>query len=148
MRTIDVLRRSGVAIAPDQTVRAAAGILERSGVGALAVLDSAKLVGIVTDRDLVRRALARDLAGDSRVDGVMSTPVYTIDANADVHSAFALFRKHGVRRLPVVDGGHFVGMITVDDLVIELANDLVDLARPIGQEIEHAHRDASVPATR
>ena len=148
MRTIDVIRRSGVGIAPEQTVRQAATIMERSGVGALAVVDGSQLVGIVTDRDLVRRAMAEGLPDDARVDSIMSSPVVTISAGVDVHEAFARFRTHGVRRLVVVRDGQFVGMLTIDDLMIDLANDLADLARPVVAEVRQAHHDSAVPATR
>ena len=143
MRTIDALRRSGVGIGPDRTVREAAELMEHTGVGSLAVVEGAKLVGIVTDRDLVRRALARGLPIDARVDAVMSSPAITIDADADLHEAFSAFATHGVRRLAVVRGGQFSGMITVDDLLVDLASDLVDLSRPIDAEIHHSHRDGA-----
>lgn len=146
MRTMDAIRRSGVGIEPDRTVREAAEIMEQAGVGALAVIEGDRLVGIVTDRDLVRRALARGLALDARVDGVMSTPVVTIDADADLHEVFALFRTHAARRLAVVREERFVGMITVDDLLVDLAGDLADLARPVTAEVLFAHRDSPVPA--
>jgi CBS domain-containing protein len=133
MRTIEGLRRSGVGIGPERTIHDAAGIMEHTGVGALAVVEGKRLIGIVTDRDLVRRALAKDLPADARVDSVMSAPVVTIDAAADLHGAFALFRTHAVRRLAVVQGQQFVGMITVDDLLIDLAADLVDLSHRMMQ---------------
>lgn len=147
MRTIDTLRRSAVAVTPDQTVRYAAQLMEQAGVGSLAVVEGERLVGIVTDRDLVRRALARDLPADARVDGVMTAPVVTIDADADLHAAFALFRSNAVRRLAVVRGARFLGMITIDDLLIDLAADLTDLARPVTAEVLFGHHDSPVPAT-
>jgi CBS domain-containing protein len=145
MRTIEAVRRSGVGIAPDRTIREAAVVMERSGVGALAVVDGDRLVGIVTDRDLVRRALANELPTDSRIDGVMSTPVVTIDADSDLHEAFGLFRVNPVRRLAVVRDGQFVGMVTVDDLLIDLAGDLADLSRPVIAEVVFGHHDSRVP---
>ena len=146
MRTIDAVHRSGVGIEPERTVRDAAAIMEQAGVGSLAVVDGARLVGIVTDRDLVRRALAPGLAPDVRVDTVMSSPVVTIAADADLHDAFSLFRTHGMRRLAVLRDGQFVGMITIDDLLVDLAADLADLARPVTAEILFAHRDSVVRA--
>jgi CBS domain-containing protein len=148
MHTIEAVRRSGVGIDPGTTVREAAAVMERSGVGALAVIDGSRLVGIVTDRDLVRRGLARGVPCDARVDGLMSTPVVTIDAHADLHDAFVLLRSRGVRRLAVVRGGEFVGVLTVDDMLVNLAQDLADLTRPVVGEMEKSHRDAAVPAIR
>ena len=147
MRTIDAVRRSGVGIRSEQTIREAAVLMEQAGVGSLAVIDGTELVGIVTDRDLVRRGMARDLSSEARVDGVMTSPVLTISADADLHDAFALFRAHAVRRLAVVRGGAFLGTITIDDLLIDVAADLADLARPIAAEVLFAHRDNQVPAT-
>jgi CBS domain-containing protein len=147
MRAIDAVHRSGLGVGPECTIYNAAGVMERAGVGALAVIDSDDLVGILTDRDLVRRALAKAMAPDARVDAVMTTPVVTIDADADLHDAFALFRTHAVRRLAVVEHGSFAGMITVDDLLVCLTADLADLARPVTAELLFAHRDSPVPAT-
>jgi CBS domain-containing protein len=147
MKAIDAVHRSGVGIGPGHTIREAAEILERSGVGMLAVVDGHKLVGVVTDRDLVRRGLARGLESDSRVDGVMTSPVVTIDADADVSEAFGMFRTHGLRRLIVVRQGEVQGVIAVDDLLVLVASQLSDLCRPITAELLFAHRDSQVPAT-
>lgn len=147
MRAIDEVRRSGVAVGPARTLHEAAAVMDQAGVGALAVVDDDRLVGIVTDRDLVRRGLARGLPPDARVDAVMTTPVVSIDAADDLHAAFELFRRHAVRRLVVVRDGAFVGTITVDDLLIDLARDLGDLAHPVAAEVGSPQRDPLVPAT-
>lgn len=145
MRVVEGVRRSGVGISAGRTVQEAAAIMESSGVGALAILDGERLVGIVTDRDLVRRAMARSLPQDSRVDEVMTAPVVTIPADADIHEAFAIFRTHGIRRLAVVRGSQFVGILTVDDLLVDLAGDLADLARPVTSEVLFPQRDVPLP---
>jgi CBS domain-containing protein len=148
MHVIDTIRKSAVAIAPHRPIVEAAAVMEAAGVGALGIVDGDELVGIVTDRDLVTRGLARRLSPDARVDSVMSTPVVTIDADADLHDAFAVFRGHAVRRLAVTREGRFVGMVTADDLLIDLAADLGDLARPVTAEVLFAQHDPGVPATR
>lgn len=146
MHTIEAVRRPAVSIAGDRTIRDAAVLMEESGVGALAVMDGKQLVGLVTDRDLVRRGIANDVPTEARIDSIMSTPVVQIGADADLHLAFALFRRHAVRRLPVVREDQLVGMISVDDLLIDLAGDLADLARPVTGEAIFGQHDASVPA--
>ncbi len=148
MHTIDSVTRPAVGIAPQGTIRHAAALMESSGVGSLAVIENGRLVGIVTDRDLVRRALARDLPSDARIDAVMSAPVVTIDADHDLHDAFALFRSNAVRRLAVVRGDEFLGTVTVDDLLVHLASALSDLSRPVTAELLFAHHDPAVPAVR
>lgn len=147
MKTVEKLHRSGVAVSPDTTIQAAAALMEHAGVGSLAVVEGERLVGIVTDRDIVRRAVARSFPTDSRVDSVMTPDPVTVDVGADAHDVFELLRTHAVRRIPVVRGRSFVGMISSDDLLIELLADLGDLARPITAEALFAHRDAPVPAT-
>lgn len=142
MQASQAIRRSGVAVRPDQSVGEAAVLMDQAGVGSLAVLDEGRLIGIVTDRDLVRRGLAMGLPAEARVESCMSTPVITIDAEADVHDAFGLFRRTGCRRLPVVRDGAFVGMLTIDDLLINLASDLADIARPVTAEVVFGHHDS------
>ena len=148
MKASEGIRRSGVGIGTDRTIRDAAKVMEQAGVGALAVIDTGRLVGIVTDRDLVRRGLAQDLESDALIDGVMTSPVVTIEAEADLHDAFSIFRTHAIRRLAVVRDDHFVGMISVDDLLINLAAELGDLSRPVTGEVLFAHHESPVPATR
>ena len=147
MRTIDATRGSTVAIEPDRTVTEAAQLMEQAGVGALVVLDGGSVAGIVTDRDLVRRAMARRLPGDARIDAVMSSPVVTADADGDLRTAVAMFRSHAVRRLPLVRDGVFVGMFTTDDALVGISQELAAVARPVTAELLFAHRDPPVPTT-
>jgi CBS domain-containing protein len=148
MRITEIPRRPPVTVGPADTIGAAAALMESSGVGALAVMDGRALVGIVTDRDLVRRGLARHLPPDARVDDVMTTDVVTIDASADVHDAFALFRTHAVRRLPVIDGDALYGMVSIDDMLIDLVGDLTDLVRPVTAEVLFGHHNSEAPVPR
>ena|SRR5215218_1791244 len=147
MRIIDATRGSTVAIQPDRTITEAAQLMEQAGVGALVVLDGEAVVGIVTDRDLVRRAMARGLPSDARVDAVMSSPVVTADADGDLRSTIAMFRSNAVRRLPLVRDGTFVGMFTTDDALVGITQELTAVARPVTAELLFAHRDSPVPAT-
>lgn len=146
MKVRDSLRRSAVAVTPEQTVRVAAEVMRSAGVGALVVVEDDRPIGIVTDRDLVTRSVAEGGPIDARVDSVMSAPLVTIGADEDLRRSFAMFRTHGVRRLVVVDGDTFAGTVSIDDLLIDLAGDLGDLARPVTAETIFGHHDAVVPA--
>lgn len=146
MKIIDMTHRSPVSIRAEDTIAQAAVKMERDGVGALVVIDDTGVVGIVTDRDLVRRALATNTPGDARIDSVMTMPVVTIDESEDLHEAYAKFRTHAVRRLVIVRNGECIGMVTVDDLLVHLAADLSDLARPVTAELLFSHHDVPVPS--
>jgi signal-transduction protein with cAMP-binding, CBS, and nucleotidyltransferase domain len=146
MRIRELTTKAPVTISAGATVQEAAALMESSNVGALVVMDGDRLAGIVTDRDVVVRAVARGLTLEARIDGVMSTDVVGVDAAADVHDAYAALGKHGVRRLPVFEDGTVVGMLTVDDLVIGLASELDRLVRPIAGELAFGHHPTPVPA--
>lgn len=145
MRAFDMVHRPVVTIDAASTITMAAEQMEQAGVGCVAVVDADALVGIVTDRDLVRRAMARRLPADTRIDAVMSTPVVTVPADAMMASVFDFFRLNAVRRLPVVRDGQLVGMITVDDVLVILSRQLDDVVRPVTGELLFAHRDSPVP---
>lgn len=145
MRTVEMLHRSGVGVAPSRTIREVAMVMEQAGVGSVAVVDGDRLIGIVTDRDLVRRVLARGLEADARIDSVMTTPVITVGADDAMDVAFGLFATHGLRRLAVVREDSFVGMLTIDDLLVSVVEQLGSLARPITAEILFAQHDPAVP---
>jgi len=147
MKITEALRKTGLSVPPDCTLRQAAELMECNAVGALAVVDDERAVGIVTDRDLVRRAVARGIAPDARIDSVMSSPAITIGADADLHDAVAVFGRQAIRRLVVERDGRFVGVLSADDLLIDLAADLASVVRPIGAEVLFGHRDSAVPAT-
>lgn len=146
MRVMDAVRRNGVSVTADSTLAMAAQVMESSGVGSLAVLDGEELVGIVTDRDLVRRALARRTDPQARIDGVMSSPVVTIGAEAELRDSFGVFHENAIRRLAVVDDdGRFVGILSIDDLLVDVVADLAELVRPVTAEVLFPHRDSAVP---
>lgn len=142
MKASEAIRKEVVSVAPDATLADAAELMDRANVGALLVMDGRRLAGIVTDRDIVRRGVARQLPPDARIDAVMTNEVVTLDADTDVRAALPIFRTHACRRLPLTSGGEVVGVLAVDDLLIDLINDLADVVRPITGEVIFGHHEA------
>jgi CBS domain-containing protein len=134
--------RQPVTVGPSTTIRDAAREMERQGVGALLVVEDDRLIGIVTDRDIVLRGVARNVPPDGRIDALMTTEVITIPSGVDVERAYELFRDHAFRRLPVVDGRRLVGLLAVDDLLIRSEHELAELVHPLVDEIFAPHREA------
>ena len=148
MRAIEAARKQPVTITPDSTVTQAAALMDRSAVGALVVVEpDGRPVGIVTDRDLVVRALAHRCDPEARVDSAMSTDLITLAPDADLRDALEVFEEHPIRRLPLVEAGRLAGMVTMDDLVVDLASDLGRLTRPILGQVLFGGPEPAAPAT-
>ena len=124
-----------VACARDETVQGAALLMRKHHVGDLIVIDGADgqavPVGIVTDRDIVVSviALGLDPAG-LQVDDIMSDDLLTCREDEDVYETIEHMRLRGIRRVPVVNGaGGLTGIVSVDDLLEFLAEEMGDLSR-------------------
>ncbi|QES47043.1 CBS domain-containing protein [Streptomyces venezuelae] len=117
------------------TIGEAARLMDIHGVGCLVVTEGEVLRGIVTDRDIAVRAMAPGLDRDEPVAEVMTTPTVTVDVADDIHAAYRTFRNSGVRRLPVLDGQRVVGMLTVDDLLMDVFRRVADLLGPIAWSV-------------
>ena len=118
MKVCDIMSSRVVCIGQDEPVSAAAKLLKRSNVGALPVCDTGRrLRGIVTDRDIVTRCIALDAdPTETRVAEIMSRGVVTASPLDEAHHAARVMSGDQVRRLPVVDEGKLVGMVTLCDL--------------------------------
>jgi CBS domain-containing protein len=148
MKVSDFTWREPVTIDAGATIATAAQLFADAGVGSLVVVDGERPVGIVTDRDLVVRALARGVASDGRVDAVMSMGVVALDADDDVEELYAVFGRHAIRRVPVVDHDRVVGMVSLDDAIVSTASQLTALSGVLSTQIAfpHARDEAPPPA--
>jgi CBS domain-containing protein len=99
-----------------ETMATVAHRMSRRNIGALPVIDGARLVGVISERDLVR-AVARGYSSDTPVGQCMSEGAAWIDRDADSSEAAHHMLALGVRHLPVVDDGRIVGMISARDLL-------------------------------
>ncbi|MCF3180087.1 CBS domain-containing protein [Streptomyces polychromogenes] len=124
-----------VSVTPTTTVGEAARRMAVHGVGCLAVTEGGALRGIVTDRDIAVRAVASGLDRDDPVLQVMTTPAVTVGVHDDIHTAYRTFRTSGVRRLPVLDGHRVVGVLTVDDLLMDVFRRIADLLGPVAWSV-------------
>jgi CBS domain-containing protein len=104
----------------DRSVAEAARLMRDHDVGSVVVTQKGKLVGIVTDRDLVVRGLAdgSDL-GASRVGAICTERVTTLAPDDDAERAVRVMEENGIRRIPVVDGDQVLGILSLGDLAID-----------------------------
>jgi CBS domain-containing protein len=135
MRISEICTRQVVTCARGTGVRELAQLMRERHVGDVVVVDRGEEgdvpVGIVTDRDLVVRVLAKGLDIDVVTAGdLMGEPLTIAFDCEDVYDAIWHMRSHGIRRLPVVDAHRFLrGVLTMDDVTARLAADLADMVR-------------------
>lgn len=143
----EICNRKVVIVERSASVPVAARLMRQHHVGDLVVVDVAgdrtRPVGIVTDRDIVLEVVAMDLAADALTVGdIMAPELVTVREAEGVFETIRYMREKGVRRIPVVDGeGWLAGIVTLDDLVELLAEEMNELAKLIGRGIR---REAGV----
>lgn len=116
MRVRDLMTASVCSVGPASSIADAARIMSEYDVGALPVLDGTTLVGIVTDRDIAVRAVARSMELASPVRDIMTPQVATCLPQDSVDYALELMSDEQVRRIPVCTGeGELVGIVTLAD---------------------------------
>ncbi len=120
----DVMSRVVVKVSPLTTIDHAARLMLHHNIGSVPVLESGRLVGILTDRDIVIRGIAENKDSIfSRVSDLMTRIVYSCSPNDDLLLAAEKFARYQVRRLPVVDDeNRLVGMLALADLAINDRN--------------------------
>jgi CBS domain-containing protein len=105
-------------VAPAATVRDAARTMSKNKIGAIAVLDAGKLVGIFSERDVLTRIVADGRnPDDTLVDSVMTKDIIVASPADDINEALQKMQDCNCRHLPVVHGGKLVGMISIRDLL-------------------------------
>ena len=113
----DVMTAGPTAVSPSTPVREAARLMSKEDVGPLPVVEEERLVGIVTDRDLVIRVLAQDRNPESTTVGeVASKDVVTVQPDEDLDRALQLMAHNQIRRVPVVENERLVGILAQADI--------------------------------
>jgi len=115
----DVMTPGPIGVDYDQSIAEAARTMRDWGVGAVLVVNDQALYGLVTDRDLVVRAVAESRGTGDPVGPLCSDDLVGVNADDDTSKAMRLMRENAVRRLPVVEDGQVTGMVTLGDLALD-----------------------------
>ena len=135
-----ICTRPVVTASAQMTVDQAARAMRSKNVGALVVVNAGRPVGMLTDRDIVVEVVARGMDPEEvRVGDVMVKKPVTIRQDLGIFDAARTFAKTGVRRLPVVTGsGALVGVITMDDVLMLLGNEMGHMAGALSAGLRRA----------
>lgn len=139
-RVADVMTPGVETTTSSEALRDAARTMRKGDFGAMPVVDDGRLVGILTDRDIVVRAVAEGLDPTSaRVGEVASPRPVAVGPDQDLDEAMELMAEYRVRRLPVVDGERLVGVVSQADVALE-ANE-----KKTGSVVQEISEPSSVP---
>ncbi|MCD9026547.1 CBS domain-containing protein [Cohnella silvisoli] len=119
MRKIaDIMSDDCVTVTPQDNIYQVAMLMKDHDIGFVPVIEGRKLVGVVTDRDLVIRGYADKLSDSTSVREVLTEDVQTVSSNMSVDEAATIMASSQIRRLPVVDDGQLMGVVSLGDLAV------------------------------
>lgn len=138
MKSIREIMTSNVEFCtPKDNVFEVAVKMKELNVGAIPICDDDKnLLGMITDRDIVLRGIAEKRSGSYAVTNVMSEDLYTITADKSIDEAAKIMSEKQIRRIPVVENGKLIGIVSLGDLAVEKLSD---------EKAGHALSDISEP---
>lgn len=113
----DVMVKEVITIDEGSTIKEAADVMNRFEIGSLIVTKKGKAVGILTERDLLKRVVSQEKSPRrTKVSTVMSKPIIVVEPSMDLEEAAKLMFKLKIKKLPVVDNGQLMGLVTLTDL--------------------------------
>jgi len=122
LRVKDVMVTNIITIDAGATVKKAAELMDKHDIGCLIVVSYGNPIGIVTERDMLRRVLLqrRDLA-KTRIGNIMSAPLIASNPQTDIRDAVRLMNERRIKKLPVIEEGQLVGLVSLTDVMRSLA---------------------------
>lgn len=124
MRVSEIMTKNVRTASPTATLREVGGIMREGDMGAVPIVDSGRLIGIVTDRDIVVRGVADGASSDSPIGNVMTTELFTVNPDDFVFEAIRLMGDKQVRRIPVVNAdGSLAGIVAMADIALEMEDE-------------------------
>jgi CBS domain-containing protein len=130
----DVMSKDVRVVRPDTSVKEVVATMNKFDIGSIVVVQGDRPVGIITERDILRRLVEPCLAPETlTARQIMTSPVFTISETANIEETAKLMARKRVKKLPVINNGKLVGMITYTDIVAKvptLLSILEELVRP------------------
>jgi len=123
MNVRDVMTSNPRTVSPGDSIQVAARIMREEDTGVVPIVENGKPVGIITDRDIVIRAIADGTGSDKPVREIATTDLVFVKPDASTKDAEKLMSERQIRRLPVVEGGRLVGIVSLGDIAVKEGRD-------------------------
>ncbi|HII36830.1 MAG TPA: CBS domain-containing protein [Nitrosopumilaceae archaeon] len=112
----DIMKNNVISIDSSMTVKDASEMMDNAEVGGIVVMENNIATGIITERDIVRRIVAKNKGYSTKLKDVMSTPLITINSDETVWELAQLMKVKKIHRVPVTNQNKLVGIVTTTDL--------------------------------
>lgn len=123
----DIMSRPVVTISEEKSAKEAGQLMKKTRKGCLIITKNQKPVGLISDSDLIKRIIATDKkASEVKLKKIMSRPLVTVTPSDDILVAVRKMRKSNVHRLPVVEGGKIIGLVSLSDIA-KTSPEMLDL---------------------
>lgn len=123
MKIRDVMTPNPRTVSPNDTVQAAAQVMQAEDTGAVPVVEDGQVLAVVTDRDIVVRVVAEGGSLSTPVGDIASKSVVCVSPEMSTREASELMSEHQIRRLPVVENNRLVGIVSIGDLAVKDGKD-------------------------
>ena len=118
MKVADVMTVEVITVDKDKTVQEAANIMSQNRVGAIIVTDGERVVGIMTERDILLKVVAKSIdPKTTKVSDIMTREVILVKPDLELDDAAEIMLEHDIKRLPVIKGSRLVGIVTTVDMI-------------------------------
>ncbi|CAN5559934.1 MAG: CBS domain-containing protein [Pyrinomonadaceae bacterium] len=139
MRCHEIMTSSVKTATRDMTLQEVAALMREGDMGAIPVVEDGKLVGIVTDRDIVVRSIAEGKDASANIGEAMTSEIFSVKPDDFVFEAIRLMGDKQIRRIPVVDdNGRLAGIIAIADIALEMEDE-----REIAETLEEISSGSS-----
>lgn len=137
----NIMTDSVVTCTAQDNIYEAAVKMKQHDTGFIPIVDGERLIGVVTDRDLVIRAMAEKHPGSTSIRDVMTEEIISVGPEATIDETAELMADHQVRRLPVVQDGKLVGIVSLGDLAVHVhfADEAGEALSEISEQSPYTH---------
>lgn len=149
MNIRDIMTTGLSTASPDTSLEEIATMMKNENVGTIPIVEDEELCGLITDRDIVVRCVAEGHnPADTRAEDILSEDLHVIEVDEDADTAAELMSRHQVRRLPVVENGRLVGIISIGDIAVKEGDDRTsgDTLQGISRGVKKSGGAARKPA--
>lgn len=138
MKVKELMTTNLITAQPSETLQQVALKMKEYHIGALPICDQEKLIGIVTDRDIIIKGITEGLSCQDKIEQIMETNLIIGDLSMDVQEAAQTMSNYQVRRLPIIENGELKGILSLSDLALHpsfqdyASEALKDISKPGG----------------